>query len=315
MRLRIGLVISVVWFILFIGLVIGLRSEDEAASESFSAILLLGVLPLVIGWGIYWIRQAALSRSVGQGKGDNLKQWYYTQSGQRYGPVPEPDFIKLFETALVSPDTLVWSEGLEAWTPARNVEGLVPLAHNPPPPSPANAEASAANQADQARGNIKVEEDHFIAIRADRKEKRIYLITLFIALMISGIISAVFFGTDMHGNKLASVKKKELEANIAKLSDEFNKKLPMKIDKDTVLQSTSANGSELSFNYMFPNYKSTDLDESTIRNSVEANIIASACSNKASSGALKLGAILNYKYIGNDNIEITTIKITKDMCN
>ena len=71
-----------------------------------------------------------------------MRQWYYNTEGQQRGPVAEPDFIKLFETAHLLSDTLVWTEGLAAWTPARDIEGLVPAAYNPPPappPLPSNA--------------------------------------------------------------------------------------------------------------------------------------------------------------------------------
>lgn len=69
-----------------------------------------------------------------------MGQWYYTIDGKQNGPVSETEFIKLFETAELGPDTLVWSEGLDDWTPALKIEGLIPTDFNPPPaplpPSP-----------------------------------------------------------------------------------------------------------------------------------------------------------------------------------
>ena len=192
-------------------------------------------------------------------------------------------------------------------------------------------QTSSVNQADQLSGCNNVNEDRPNAIHTEQKERVIPLgnnklietenksvpvkswsrtktfITMFTAIFISGIISAVFFGTDIHGNKLASVNNKELETNIEKLSIELNKKVPMYIDKDSILQSTSANGFELTLNCKLLNYKSTDLDASTTRNIVEANIISSICLNKTVSDALKLGVIVNYNIIGNDNNQITNI--------
>ena len=75
-----------------------------------------------------------------------MRQWYYNAEGQQHGPLPETEFSRLFETAQLQPDTLVWSEGLAAWTPARDIEGLIPSAYNPPPVPPAlPSSASSAN--------------------------------------------------------------------------------------------------------------------------------------------------------------------------
>lgn len=50
-RQRVGMVISGVWLILIIGLNIGNR-------DAANMIFLFGVLPMAIGWGIWWIRRA-----------------------------------------------------------------------------------------------------------------------------------------------------------------------------------------------------------------------------------------------------------------
>ncbi len=62
-----------------------------------------------------------------------MKQWYYTVSGQQNGPISEPEFVAMFADSRLSPDTPVWTEGLAEWTPARNIEGLIPHSNLPPP--------------------------------------------------------------------------------------------------------------------------------------------------------------------------------------
>ncbi len=62
-----------------------------------------------------------------------MRQWYYIQSGERHGPVPEPEFREMFEMARLSTNAPVWTEGLEGWKPARDIKGLIPTAHMPPP--------------------------------------------------------------------------------------------------------------------------------------------------------------------------------------
>lgn len=65
-----------------------------------------------------------------------MRQWYYTQEGQQCGPISEPEFVTLFETGQLAPDTMVWSEGLEQWATARDVDELIPTAFKPPPLPP-----------------------------------------------------------------------------------------------------------------------------------------------------------------------------------
>jgi len=63
-----------------------------------------------------------------------MRQWYYTQGGQQCGPISDPDIGALFETGQLAPDTMVWTEEMEEWAVARDVDGLIPAAFNPPPP-------------------------------------------------------------------------------------------------------------------------------------------------------------------------------------
>lgn len=74
-----------------------------------------------------------------------MKQWYYAEEGQQRGPIAEPDFVKLFESGKLGPDTMVWTEELEQWAVARVVDGLIPSAYKPPPaPLPTSPRASVA---------------------------------------------------------------------------------------------------------------------------------------------------------------------------
>ena len=73
-----------------------------------------------------------------------MRQWHYTQEGQQFGPVAESDFVKLFESGHLEPDTMVWTEELEEWTVASDVDGLVPSAPKPPPPIPTPPPASSS---------------------------------------------------------------------------------------------------------------------------------------------------------------------------
>lgn len=65
-------------------------------------------------------------------------QWYYSEGGQRRGPVPAEQLKNLIAAGNVKPDTLVWKQGMAQWTPAGQVAELQqqeppPLPGEPPP--------------------------------------------------------------------------------------------------------------------------------------------------------------------------------------
>ncbi len=62
-----------------------------------------------------------------------MRQWFYVQGGQQNGPIQEPEFKAMFASGKLQADVLVWTEGLGNWTPARDIEDLVPAGMTPPP--------------------------------------------------------------------------------------------------------------------------------------------------------------------------------------
>lgn len=66
-------------------------------------------------------------------KAGNVAEWYYTEGDEPKGPVSRSELITLCETGKLEADALVWREGLETWTAAQNIDGLMPHAGQPPP--------------------------------------------------------------------------------------------------------------------------------------------------------------------------------------
>ena len=52
------------------------------------------------------------------------QKWHYTSGGVQRGPVDFSNLQLLVGTNQVRPDDLVWSEGMPAWIPARQIPGL-----------------------------------------------------------------------------------------------------------------------------------------------------------------------------------------------
>ncbi len=57
----------------------------------------------------------------------DIQQWFYIDaSGQQVGPATADQLQQLATDRQISAETNVWTEGLETWVPATQVEGLIP---------------------------------------------------------------------------------------------------------------------------------------------------------------------------------------------
>ncbi|MBP89399.1 MAG: hypothetical protein CMJ64_22255 [Planctomycetaceae bacterium] len=77
--------------------------------------------------------------------------WFYSRDGQYRGPVTPAGLKQLAASNGLSPDDLVWREGMDDWVPAKRVQHLFPKPTQPPPPPEsalqANEDATAADPA------------------------------------------------------------------------------------------------------------------------------------------------------------------------
>jgi hypothetical protein len=58
----------------------------------------------------------------------NENPWFFCQNDQQCGPISEDELRKLFTTAQLAIDTLVWTANLANWTPASRLPQLAPTA-------------------------------------------------------------------------------------------------------------------------------------------------------------------------------------------
>lgn len=64
------------------------------------------------------------------------RSWFYAAQGQQQGPFPEAQLRSLIARGTVTPDTLVWSEGMSGWQRAGDIPGLTPGGGSRPPAVP-----------------------------------------------------------------------------------------------------------------------------------------------------------------------------------
>lgn len=79
-------------------------------------------------------------------------QWFYTDQGQRLGPVSPEQLKQLVTSGRLQPSDMVWKEGMAQWVAASHVKGLFPEATldstpGSPPPLPVVSPLSGTKQA------------------------------------------------------------------------------------------------------------------------------------------------------------------------
>jgi hypothetical protein len=60
------------------------------------------------------------------------RSWFFASNGQQQGPYGEAQFRDFIAQGGITPDTLVWSEGMSGWQKAGDVPGLMPSGARPP---------------------------------------------------------------------------------------------------------------------------------------------------------------------------------------
>ncbi|WP_316197851.1 DUF4339 domain-containing protein [Bradyrhizobium sp. SZCCHNS2002] len=68
--------------------------------------------------------------------------WYFTDSGQRRGPVTRADLLELLEAEKISGDTPVWHKGFADWQALRTTDLGAYLQDTPPPVAPTHVNNS-----------------------------------------------------------------------------------------------------------------------------------------------------------------------------
>jgi hypothetical protein len=76
---------------------------------------------------VYWTLLSGL-----WGKRMSNRSWFFAAGGQQQGPYPEAQFRDLIGRGSITPQTLVWSEGMAGWQKAGEVPGLMAGGGAPP---------------------------------------------------------------------------------------------------------------------------------------------------------------------------------------
>ena len=77
-------------------------------------------------------------------------QWYYSGNGQRRGPVSDEELKQVAASGQLKPTDKVWKKGMAGWQAASEIEGLIPVANEPPPVPHEPAESAGPPPLDDA---------------------------------------------------------------------------------------------------------------------------------------------------------------------
>lgn len=75
------------------------------------------------------------------------RTWFYAAHGQQQGPFPEAQLRSLIANGTITPDTLLWTDGMAGWQRAEEIPGLMTSSARPP----AMPQSDGLDAGDQSR--------------------------------------------------------------------------------------------------------------------------------------------------------------------
>jgi len=72
-------------------------------------------------------------------------EWYYSHDGERHGPISSDQLRALAAAGKLTSEDLVWKDGMENWTAAGKVQGLIQSTGAAPSPPPVRSAAKAVD--------------------------------------------------------------------------------------------------------------------------------------------------------------------------
>jgi hypothetical protein len=119
-------------------------------------------------------------------------QWYYARNDQQFGPVSAAELKQLAEAGKLSPNDLLWREGMDAWTTAINLRGL--FAEEQPLGTTKVVVAAGLSEGDlraplaPARARPAIERGPSASLRSTVRTTQAILWTLCVLVVLAGMI-------------------------------------------------------------------------------------------------------------------------------
>lgn len=116
-------------------------------------------------------------------------QWYYARNEQQFGPVSAAELKQLADSGRLSPDDLLWREGMESWATAVNLHGLFSseaTSNTPIPPRSVAIAPPAPAQGAHAQPAIAPRQS--VSLRSILRTTQILLWTVCVLVVLAGMV-------------------------------------------------------------------------------------------------------------------------------
>ena len=130
-----------------------------------------------------------------------MKKYFYSDSNEKHGPLS----LDELKQENIAKDTLIWFEGLDDWTPASDLEEMIPILELRPPPivvtnnkfdSEKDSDVEVNNESDQNDVTLELKE-----------ASKIWMILGFIFVLLGGYMGIAFGFNYAFGNYTKGTKR------------------------------------------------------------------------------------------------------------
>jgi hypothetical protein len=99
------------------------------------------------------------------------EEWYFTQDGQQVGPISRDQLNKLASSGRLTPEEMVWCDGMPDWVSARSVPGLFAPRKQAASPSTA-VQTYEHTERSRNRADDEEDDERYEERRRERKKKK-----------------------------------------------------------------------------------------------------------------------------------------------
>lgn len=133
------------------------------------------------------------------------------------------------------------------------------------------------------------------------------------ALTFAGMIGAAIFGSWAASGLFAQSSEDKTKL-LMKAASEINANLPMNVDSETILFSTSGAQNKFTYSYQLPNYEKDNLDIKAFVEAMSPNIKNSVCTMEDMKAFRDLQVVISYSYFDANKTQITVINVDTKEC-
>jgi protein TonB len=136
---------------------------------------------------------------------------------------------------------------------------------------------------------------------------------LFLVIVFSGGIGK-FVGKTAMDNYYSGKKEGLIDEVLLRTASELNSRLPMMVDSDTRLDSTTGTNNTFRYNYTLVNYASSTISASELTSAIGQTLVNKVCTSKDTESFLRSGVTVSFAYFGNDGKQIALLSVAPSEC-